>query len=149
MTPWKKPKMKNLFPEILQNNYTKSGTLLAVSNLRREVTKGLYGSKPAESIKGLKRDNATEVLTKIKKQIEAIEPLFITIAVQLPEEKLAEIAGRLRKTYGSKFLFEFKIDPLLLAGCQLVWKGKLVDYSFKSKLAASHSIILETMNKYK
>ncbi|MDO8515562.1 MAG: F0F1 ATP synthase subunit delta [bacterium] len=141
--------MKNLFPEILQNNYTKSSALLAVSNLREEVTKGLYGPKPSASIKGLKRDNATEVLTKIKKQIEAIEPLFITLALQLPEEKLAEIAQKLRKIYGAEMLFEFKVDPLLLAGCQLVYKGKLVDYSFKSKLASSHSIILETMNKYK
>ena len=69
-----------------------------------------------------------------REEIKAIEPLHLTLPFELPDTELQIISNKLRQDYGPRFLIETKIDPALLGGCTMSYKGVYKDYSIKNKL---------------
>ena len=158
MMLWKEPRRKTsspksmtadgLFSKILENNYTKSSALAALANYANDVNKALFKSKDAQEFEGLKREDAKKIIDETKVKIEKSEPLFITLATQLPDDKIADLGAKIRKMYGREFLFELSVNTALLSGAQLVYKGRMLDFSLKNKIDASCPQILEICKKY-
>lgn len=138
----------DLLTKILASNFTKSQAVAALSSFSAAANKALFKGKNTEEYEGLKRDEAEKILEETAKKLANMEPLFITLAVQLPEEKLANLGAKIRQVYGRDFLFETAVNPTLLGGAQLVWKGRMLDLSLKNKLETSRPQILEICQKY-
>jgi F0F1-type ATP synthase delta subunit len=138
----------DLFNQIISENAIKSRAVAALNLFAAQANKALYKDKLAEEFNGLTRENAREILRETAKKLENEEPLFITLAVELPEEKLLDLGTRIRKLFGKKILFEPAVDSSLLAGARLVWKGRMLDLSLKTRLETSRPLILEICQKY-
>jgi F0F1-type ATP synthase delta subunit len=138
----------DLLNRIISENIIKSKARVALDFFATETNKALYKDKTTGEFNGLTRENAREVLAETAKKLENQEPLFITLAVELPEEKLLDLGARIRKLFGKKMLFEPAVDTSLLAGARLVWKGRMLDLSLKTKLETSRPLILEICKKY-
>ncbi len=137
-----------LLKKIIVDNYTKSAALAALGNYTNQVNQALFKDKDAAEFEGLNRDNAKEILDKVKKDIENREPLFITLGAQLPDDKLADLGSKIRQMFGKEFLVEFTVNTALLAGIQLVYKGRMLDLSMKNKIDNARLEILEICKKY-
>jgi F0F1-type ATP synthase delta subunit len=84
----------------------------------------------------------------LEKDIKTIEPLILYLPYELPDEEISQIGTKLRADYGNKFLIEVNIDPNLIAGCALSFKGIYKDYSIKQKIADNKQQILSTFRQY-
>lgn len=91
------------------------------------------------------KDNVYQMFEELEQTIKKIEPLTLYLPFELPENELAKIGAQLRHDFGQNFLMEVKIDPSLLAGCALIWKGVYKDYSLKRKIEENRQKILETL----
>ncbi len=111
----------DLIAQILTQSYTKTQALRALSDLEDKARK-----KPAK--------DQEEIFAKAKAEIVAIEPLHLFLPRGLPDGELEKIVGKLRKSYGPKFLVEIKFQGDLIGGCAMSYKGVYKDYSIKNKL---------------
>lgn len=92
--------------------------------------------------------NIYATFNKMEADIKAIEPLVLYLPYELPESEITQIGRQLRSDYGPNFLIEVTIDPNLIAGCALSYKGIYKDYSVKQKIADNKQAILETFRRY-
>jgi len=105
--------------QILSSCYTKSAAMRKVMELEEDLRNRKITQKEFD---------------ETKNKIEAIEPLHISVPVELPDEEIAKIIAKLRQEYGKEFLMEIKFDKSLIGGCALSYKGVYKDYSVKAKL---------------
>lgn len=92
--------------------------------------------------------NIYEIFEKMETEVKAIEPLVLYLPYELPEEEINQIGTTLRKDYGPKFLIEISIDPNLIAGCALSYKGIYKDYSVRQKITDNKQEILAIFKNY-
>lgn len=93
------------------------------------------------------RDNVYQLFDSLEEEIKKIKSLVIYLPSIMPEEGTVAIGKHLRKTYGTRFLMEIKVDPSLLAGCGLVWNGIYKDYSIRQKIDGNRTKILEMIKE--
>src|SRR5690348_2059903 len=62
------------------------------------------------------KQGLTAQLNQIKVGVDQINPLTVYVPVELPPTEKKNIGQKLRLTYGPKFLFEIKLNPLLIGG---------------------------------
>ncbi|MFA5932487.1 MAG: F0F1 ATP synthase subunit delta [Microgenomates group bacterium] len=99
-------------------------------------------------IKGITPQNVYSVFDKTEADIKAVEPLVLYLPYDLPGEEITQIGRMLRKDYGPKFLIEVTIDPNLIAGCALSYKGIYKDYSVKQRISDNKEAILKSFKQY-
>jgi len=64
------------------------------------------------------------------------EPVTITSAVELNNDKRRQLAAGLAKKLGTGVLPEFKVDPGIMAGIVIRYRDKIIDGSIKGRYAA-------------
>lgn len=95
-----------------------------------------------------KPETLTQTLTSLDAQIKKIQPLVIYLPFEPPPAEIIRLGKWLRGSFSSNFVFETKIDPALMAGCALVWKGVYKDFSIKSRVDQNKDRILEVFRRY-
>ncbi|MCL4398032.1 F0F1 ATP synthase subunit delta [Patescibacteria group bacterium] len=123
----------SLVSQILTTCLTKSAALRELSSVEDQVRA---------------RKVSREDFDKAREEIKTIEPLYLYLPAQVPEENLQSIVGKLRRDYGDRFLIEIKIDPALLGGCALSYKGIYKDYSLKAKLEKNREALKKEFDKF-
>lgn len=148
--------------EILKDTYTLESFRKRVLTLKHSIEKKVYNSEPENSQKDqvakVEFDNLLEGVTsnnfpKIFKRMEAFvsQGSVLTIYfVFLPDEnQIKEIGQFLRKSLDKPDLvFDVKVDPSLIGGCAIVYKGVYKDYSLKAKINANKEKLVEQFRKY-
>jgi F0F1-type ATP synthase delta subunit len=104
---------------ILENCFTKTAALVALSDLGEQVRS---------------RKVSVEDYQKTKKEIEGIEPLHLELAIELDEKQLKQLVTKLRGDYAPNFLVETTVNPDLIGGARISYKGKLEDYSVRKNI---------------
>lgn len=120
----------------------------SINSLSSEETNWL-SSLDQNLLNQINKDNFHDFFSKLEQQARTISPLILYLAFQPPDEEVIKLGERLRKDYGKNFLFEIKVDPSLLAGCALAWRGVYKDYSLKSKIAANKEQLTSIFNQLK
>lgn len=150
----------NLLEAILSNTFIKNQAEKKVMVLKDYLLDNLFaqGKKTATDewvtsldkkvLESITPQNVYSVFDKMEADIKAIEPLVLYLPYELPETEIVQIGTSLRSDYGASFLIEITIDPNLIAGCALSFKGIYKDYSLKQKIADNKQAILETFRKY-
>lgn len=77
-------------------------------------------------------DSLKDFVTKLINYIQTLPVLSITIAFEPQQETLQTIAQWFVNQLKTQLLLELTIDPRILAGATMSYKGKFMDYSIKS-----------------
>lgn len=99
-------------------------------------------------VAGLTGANFETIFKATEEAIRNILPLTVFVPFALPDQQSNEIGRKLRESYGDQFLMEVKIDPSLIAGCALAWKGIYQDFSLKKRIETQKQVILNTLKQY-
>lgn len=85
----------------------------------------------------------------INKFIEAGALLSIYFVFIPDHSQVEEIGNWLRKSLNNpNLIFDVKVDPGLIGGCAIAYKGVYKDYSLKARIEGEKSKLMEQFRKY-
>lgn len=106
-------------------------------------------SLPEQFYQQFNKDNVYTIFENLEELVLNLNPLTIYLTFEPDDITLAQIAAYARKTFGnSNLLLDIKFDPKLIAGCSLVWKGVLKDYSLKVRIEEKKEEILANFKQF-
>lgn len=157
----------DLLKVILADTFTKNAAEKKLLTLKNHLLDTMFTTSPKKEAKSenpelatwltkvnkkaledITNKNVYAVFDKAESELKAVEPLVLYLPYELPEEEMTAIGLRLRRDYGENFLMEVTIDPNLIAGCALSFKGIYKDYSVKQRIADNKQAILESFKQY-
>ena len=98
---------------------------------------------------GLSSDGFSKMSEEVDKFIASLSPLTIYFVFMPEEGQVKEIGEWLRKSLNNpRLLFNVKVDPGLIGGCAVVYKGVYKDYSLKAKISENKGKLIEEFRKY-
>lgn len=93
--------------------------------------------------------NAFELLDQLESELKKVVPLVLYLGFEADETAIAQICAFARKTFQKPFLIlDVKLNPELIAGCALSWKGIYKDYSLKAIIDQRKIEILQNFQKF-
>lgn len=129
-------------PEVKKSDYT-SGANLAPSDLV------WLKSLPAGFYQKFTRDNIYKIFSDIENAGGNLSVLTLYLSFEPDESALSQIGSFARKTFNLPYLLlDIKIDPSLIAGTALSWKGVYRDYSLRSQLALKKRELWEGFKRF-
>lgn len=94
-------------------------------------------------------DNFREVFERIDLVISEAKSLTIYFVFIPDEGQIKQIGEWLRKSLNNpKLIFDVKVDPNLIGGCAIVYKGVYKDYSLKAKISQNKGKLMEEFRRY-
>lgn len=160
------PKLSDL---ILRTSFTQNEAIKRLTILKDYLSSKIFGSELTQSrwsellleenqswftgldsifLGQINASNIEDIFQEALSEIKKIEILTIFTAIDLPEEEVISIAVYLRQTYGPHFLIDTKLDPNIIAGAVLTWKGIQKDYSLRQKINQNRKQILGLLANY-
>lgn len=107
-----------------------------MSSLTNKIISENFTREKALAVADLQKDFDQE-----KKEIEKIRELVICSAFPLSVETTENLCRKARKLFGQELFIDVKVDPGLIGGAALVWKGRYRDYSLKAKFEEKKDIL--------
>lgn len=92
--------------------------------------------------------NVYKILSDLEKRLQSLKKLTIFVAFEIPDDEIDKIGANLRKNIKDLFLLETKIDPALIAGAALSWKGVYKDFSLRQTIEENKERILSSFKSY-
>lgn len=106
-------------------------------------------SLPQDFYQKFNKDNVYNIFTELEQKTTKLNTLTIYLSFEPDETALTQIGTYSRKLFGfPTLLLDIKINPNLIAGTALVWKGILRDYSLKAQIEAKKGDILQEFKKF-
>lgn len=97
----------------------------------------------------LKSGDFVRVSEYIEDFMRTHEALAIYFVFMPEKEQIREIGNWLRTNLKNpRQIFQIKVDPALIGGCAIAYKGVYKDYSLRSKIGESKSKLIEEFRKY-
>lgn len=94
-------------------------------------------------------ENFREIFEHIDHFISESTTLTIYFVFIPDENQIKEIGHWLRDSLGKpNVIFDYKIDPGLIGGCAIAYKGIYKDYSLKAKIRQEKTLLKEEFGKY-
>lgn len=153
----------NLFDQIIANTYTVSDLHRRVQLVKTYLT-GKFFSKGSElrqdrdgsdrtwlaslDLRGVTKDNLSETLHQLEEQAKNVEPLILFLPLLPPHNEVQALGERVRKDFGNRLLVELRLEPLLIAGAAVAYKGIYKDYSLRQSLKENHDTLVAGFKKY-
>lgn len=128
--------LKNLFGSSQQPN-----TLFSPADLN------WLKSLPANFYQQFNKDNVYDQLATLEKEVAKLPVLIMYLTFEPDDTTLTDIGSFARKNFGALFL-DIKLNPKLIAGTSLVWKGRIKDYSLRASLEAKKTEIFQEFKKF-
>lgn len=115
---------------------------------KRETEDGLEGFDKS-LLREIKSSDYTRVSEYIENFIRNLEALSIYFVFVPDEKQIKEVGNWLRQNLKNpRLIFQVKVDPALIGGCAIAYKGVYKDYSLRSKISANKSRLIEEFRKY-
>lgn len=106
-------------------------------------------SLPSGFYQNFTKDNVYQVFTNLEGEIPKLKILIMYLSFEPDDVTLNQIGQASRKAFASPLLLlDIKLNPILIAGPALSWKGVLRDYSLKAKLTERKEEILQSFKKF-
>lgn len=155
--------MNDILAIILKDTYSLSQLKTRLRILKSSLLKAFFGgenleysqqelnwlkSLPAQFYQKFNKDNVYQILADIEKQIGNLKNLTIYLTFEPDETTLAQLGIYVRNSFGPTILLDTKVDPSLIAGTALVWKGIYRDYSLRARLEAKSGELLAEFKKF-
>lgn len=150
---------------ILQNTFSLAQFKTRVNLLKANLLKTFFGGNgenttpPLQDLNWLQslppgfyqkfnKDNVYSIFTELGKAQTKLPVLTMYLTFEPDDQTLSQIGEYVRKNFGQNLLLDIKLDPKLIAGTSLVWKGMIHDYSLKAKLQEKKTEILQGFKKF-
>ncbi len=151
---------------ILTNTYTQTQLKHRVRTLKSYLEKALFttdrslkdssqsdlnwlNSLPGTFYKNFNKNNIYQLFTEVEREIEKLPTLIMYLAFEPNDEALSILGPMVRKTFENQsLLIDIKIDPALIAGCGLSFKGVYKDYSLRAKIEVKKEQIMENFKQF-
>lgn len=146
---------------ILTNTYSLAQLKARLRILKSNLLKTFFGgvtlnqdlgwlkSLPPSFYQKFSKDNAYQIFSGLEMEISKIKTLTIYLTFEPDETTLSQIGVYARKTFNSPaLLLDIRLDPNLIAGTALVWKGVYKDYSLRAKIESRKEEILQGFKKF-
>lgn len=105
-------------------------------------------SLPESFYKKFNKDNVYKIFTDIEKETVTLPVLTLHLTFEPDDAALSQIGAFARKTFGIPLILDIKLDPQLIAGAALAWKGVMRDYSLRAKIEEKKAEITEGFKKF-
>lgn len=155
--------MNNVLAKILETSFTPHDLSHKVGVLKNYLISKLFSrenqitlsasdikyinSLGKEFLNQFNKDNIYPIFDQIEAEVKKLSSLVIYLPLEIPDQEIINLGTKLRSDFGEKFIFEIRLDPTLIAGCALVWKGMYKDYSLKAKIAENRAQILASFKQ--
>lgn len=114
----------------------------------KDSDKGLEGFD-VSLLKEVKSSDYSKVSEYIENFIKNLEALSIYFVFVPDEAQIKEVGGWLRTSLKNpRLIFQVKVDPALIGGCAIAYKGVYKDYSLRSKISDNKVKLIEEFRKY-
>ncbi len=155
--------MDQILSDILENTFTLTQLKTRLRVLKASLLKEFFGGELEQAPEDLNwlsslpksfylqftKDNVYKLLEDLEKTIPTLPILTIYLTFEPNENALFQIGSFARKTYSTPLLLlDIKLDPALIAGCSLVWKGRQRDFSLRAKLEEKKPEILNSFKRF-
>ncbi len=94
---------------------------------------------------GINKDNAGQIMQTLEKDLQQIEPLIVFVATQMPPAEIAKLGKWIRANFPQVLIFNIKLNPNLISGCALSYKGIYKDFSLLSAMENKKEEIRQTL----
>ncbi len=94
------------------------------------------------------KDNVYDKLQSIDQDLKKLPFITLYLAFEPNDEAVRLIGTFLRNQFAYNMLYEPKIDPALIGGVALVWRGVYKDYSVKGLIDQKRDEILTNFKTY-
>ncbi len=106
-------------------------------------------SLPAGFRQKFTKDNVYEIFSTLEKNITNLKILTMYLTFEPDETTLPQLGTAARTTFSlPSLLLDIKINPNLIAGTALSWKGRMRDYSLKAKLEEKRPEIAQEFKRF-
>ncbi|MCR4305577.1 MAG: F0F1 ATP synthase subunit delta [Candidatus Daviesbacteria bacterium] len=106
-------------------------------------------SLPESFYKQFTKDNVYDIFSNLEKQSNTLQVLTLYLTFEPDDATLNQIGTRARTAFGFPALvLDIKLNPNLIAGTTLSWKGRMRDYSLKAKLEEKRQELSEEFRKF-
>ena len=100
-------------------------------------------------LKDIKSSDYSKVSEYIEDFIRNLEALSIYFVFVPDEKQIKEVGTWLRGNLKNpRLIFQVKVDPALIGGCAIAYKGVYKDYSLRSRIGENKSKLIEEFRKY-
>src|SRR3990167_4327202 len=103
-------------------------------------------SLPKPFLEQFNQNNLSQIMTDLENNISKLQVLILYLPFEVNDRIVEQIGQKTRIIFSQLLLLDIKYDPSLIAGCALVWKGILRDYSLKAKIEQEKAQILESLD---
>ena len=107
-----------------------------------------YEKKSDSVLNMITKTNFAPIMTKLEEKVTNLTPIVIFLPILLPPDEIDNLGRGLRRVYGKGVFMELRLDPLLIAGAALAWKGVYKDYSLRQKIRDNQDAIVKSFAKY-
>lgn len=97
--------------------------------------------------KQFSKDNIYDIFEKIEMQLKNIPTLIMYLTFEPTDSQSQELGRYVRESFLANIILETKLNPELIGGCVLIWKGVLRDYSIREKINQKREVILADFKK--
>ncbi len=106
-------------------------------------------SLPPGFYSAFNKDNVYKIFSIIEQEIPKLSILTMYLTFEPDNLTLNQVGTYSRKTFNSPLLLlDIKVDPNLIAGTALVWKGVYQDYSLRAKIEEKKEEISEGFKRF-
>ena len=109
-----------------------------------------YNSEAVSSsaYKNFTKLNVYQILAKLEKDIKELQTLTVYVPFEMPDAEKDKLGAYLRANFKKDLIFEIKLDPELIGGTALTWKGVYKDYSLRARIDQNNEAILASLNTF-
>ncbi|MBU1000608.1 hypothetical protein KKE78_04405 [Patescibacteria group bacterium] len=158
--------MEEILNIILKNTYSLSQLKHRLRILKSNLLKTFFGgenqtlnsttqdlnwleSLPENFYRKFTKDNIYQIFADLEKKISNLPTLAMYLTFEPNDTTLYQVGSVARKTFNyPSLILDIKLDPNLIAGAALVWKGVYKDYSLRAKVENRKAEIIEGFKKY-
>lgn len=152
--------VNQLLEQILDQCYTKHQALTLLSQLKESLTNQIFNHPSTTSypawvkqftsyhLTEFNHNNLYEIFDEVEKKIKSLEPLILYLPLSLPEEEIVKLYLFIRNNL-QPILLEIKVDPSLIGGAALAWRGIYQDYSLKVRISQQRDMIKRYLEQSK
>ncbi len=138
--------------QYFQKNTTNLEIPLLIKNFIDEYSRKNYDPEASSDLKFLSflpstfyenfnRENINQKIKEIETYIEKNPVATMYTPFEIPKTDIEGIGLWFKNQLGKNFLYEINLDPSLIGGCALSYKGKYQDFSIKNIISQNGTAI--------
>lgn len=161
--------MNQILTTILANTYSLTQLKHRVRILKTNLLKTFFGTEPgytsevnlapqdlnwlkslpADLYQKFTKENVYQIFSDLDDNIAHLPILTMYLTFEPDEPALTQLGSFTRKQFSlPNLLLDIKLDPNLIAGTALVWKGRYKDYSLRLKIEEKKSEIFTGFRRF-